>query len=174
MGKCSAHLNIPLSPRCARTLPFGRAGRGGPYGARRRADAACRSASRGSSMGCHENTFASFGLARARARIRTRGVDSICEAIGPWRRRPTTIYFKVAEIGPTLEEWTERSLAARTGLSNSWVARLRCRLAGCCIRSPRSRLASPLRSQNSQRLLRKATGPCHRGEIAYSTEERFP
>src|SRR5271170_5744680 len=38
MGKCSAHRNIPLSPRCARTLPFGRAGRPGPGGARRRAD----------------------------------------------------------------------------------------------------------------------------------------
>jgi hypothetical protein len=46
MGKCSVHRNIPLSPRCARTLPFGRAGRRGPDGARRRADAARRSASR--------------------------------------------------------------------------------------------------------------------------------
>ncbi len=53
-------------------------------------------------------------------RIRTRCVDSVCEAIGPWRRRPTTpttIYFKVAEIGPNPWEWTQPQPGRRAPVS---------------------------------------------------------
>ena len=156
--------------RCARTLPFGRAGRGGPYGARRRADAACRSASRGSSMGCHENTFASFGLARAA--LGSGHAASILYARQLAPGADVGSNSKSRKSFQPLRNGLNAALAARAPVSA--IARLRCRLTGRCIRSPRSRLASPLRSQNSQRLLRKATGPCHRGEIAYSTEERFP
>jgi hypothetical protein len=176
MGKCSVHRNIPLSPRCARTLPFGRAGRRGPDGARRRADAARRSASR-----IHRG-------APVWDAMRTRSLHSASLALGSGHAasilcarqsapgadvRPQSISKSRKSVQP-LRNGLNAALAARTGLSNSSVARLRCRFTGCCIRSPRSRLASPMRSQNSQRLLRKATGPCHRGEIAYSTEERFP
>jgi hypothetical protein len=170
MGKCSAHRNIPLSPvaqghfHLAEPVEEVRMARG---------DAPTRPA--GAPRG-----------APVWDAMRTRSLHSASLALALGSGHAASILYARqlapgADVGSNsksrksfqpLRNGLNAALAARAPVSA--IARLRCRLTGRCIRSPRSRLASPLRSQNSQRLLRKATGPCHRGEIAYSTEARFP
>ena len=123
MGKCSAHRNIPLSPRCARTLPFGRAGRRGPGGARRRADVTeAGSAPRSIFL---ENTIhgmkflSSSGLLRSRSEGR--------ELSSPfWRNKSLETCHLVWISCNQLQSHLNRGVsvaAARAGLAANGVAR---------------------------------------------------
>ena len=76
---------------------------------------------------------------------------------------------RLGEIGPNLGNGLTAARLARTGLSNF----IGCSLALSPRRAPYSWFPDG-KPEFPIRLLRKATGRCHRGEIQHSTKEKFP